>query len=159
MSGDSTSVRNLVLKILTPATGGQLSFVVRTNEVITGMTPTAPNVTPLWMTHDSSKTADGSLLKRLIMVHFQPGLTVAEKQAAIDTVQGTVVGGGPLGSPDQGLYYIKVPWATTPALLDSAEKVLNTKPAIKRTILVFFLTAPGRRAKRQSQWLPDMESY
>lgn len=46
---------------------------------------------PNRFSHDTSLTADRSKVKRVLVVSFKTGTSTAVRQAAIDTVQGTVV--------------------------------------------------------------------
>ena len=144
--GDSTIARTLRFKVTSPVTSGQLAFGIQTNEVIVGMPATAPNVRPAWPSHDSSKTFDGLSIKRVLLINFRAGTAVSEKQAAIDVVQGSVVGGSPwITDAAQGLYFVRVPWATTLQMLDSASKVLRSNAAIASATPESFLVLPGRR--------------
>lgn len=151
-AGDSTSVRTLTTKVLSPVTAGELHFKLRTNEIIVGFPATVPTVKPKWFFDDSSRTADHSKLKRVLIVAFATGTSIAARQAALDTVQGTVVGGSPLpgvGPSDEGRYFVRVPWATTPQLLDSAKRLLKTKAIVKYALGYMFLILDGRRPNDQ----------
>ena len=69
--GDSTSVKQMKIKVSTPVTSGQLLFKITTNEVIVGMPALAPNLEPPWFRHDSSRTAgDSAALKRVLAVEL-----------------------------------------------------------------------------------------
>ncbi len=144
-NGSSTPARILKFQMLSPVTSGTLSFRMRTNEIIVGFPATAPNVTPGWFYHDSSKTS-GQVVKRALVVSFKAGVTVPEKQAAIDGVQGTVVGGSPLfGAADEGRYLVRVPWATSGRLIDSAARVVMTNPTVRYAGKYWFVVFNGRR--------------
>ena len=146
-AGDSTTVRNLRIKVLSPVTAGEIHLKLRTNEVIVGFPATVPTVTPRWFYHDSSRTAGGAMLKRVLIVVFVSGTPGAVRQAALDTVQGVVVGGSPLGGvgpADEGHYFVRVPWATTPRLLDSAKRLLKSKPVVEYAASYLFFVLDGR---------------
>jgi hypothetical protein len=145
--GVSTGPISLRIHLASPVIRGQLTFDVRTDEVIVGMPALAPNVEPAWFRHDSSWTAVDSLaLKRVLAVDFVAGATVAQKQAAIDSVQGTVIGGGPwITTPAEGVYYIHVPGAVTLEQLTEASAILERQAYIAsaRPIIRMRPSEPG----------------
>jgi hypothetical protein len=131
-AGDSTSIKQIKIKAASPVTSGQLNFIISTSEVIVGMPALAPNIEPAWFRHDSSFTPDGtSALKRVIAVAFIAGATVPQKQTAVDSVLGSVIGGSPwIDQAEEGVYYIHVPNAITVQGLDSAIVVLKRQASV-----------------------------
>ncbi len=156
-AGDSTTARNFTIKVVSPVSAGELHVKLRTNEIIVGFPATVPNVTPNWFFRDTSLTFNRANVKRVLVVWFRTGTSVVERQGAIDTVQGTVVGGAPMlgaGPADVGRFYIRVPWATTFHLLDSAKKVLMTKGVVDAATTFGFFVLDGRRPSDQGTGTP-----
>ncbi len=161
VAGDSTTARSLTIKLLSPVSAGELHLKLRTNEIIVGFPATVPTVTPNWFFRDTSLTADRSKVKRVLVVAFVAGTSTAMRQAALDTVQGTVVGGSPLGGigpPDEGHYFIRVPWATTYQLLDSARRLLETKTVVKYAGPYMRFGLDGRRPNDQGTGSPTWKA-
>jgi len=78
---------------------------------------TAPDSVPnwlrassLWVTNTARVTP--SFVRDLVLVRFTEGATLAERQAAIDLVGGTVVGGVPFYGME-GVYYVQLPTDST----------------------------------------------
>lgn len=160
-TGDSTYAVALKFKILSPVSGGELHFKLQTNEIIVGFPATVPNVTPNWFTHDSSLTPNRSRLKRVLVVAFVPGTSTSARQVALDAVQGTVVGGSPLGGThpaDVGNYFVRVPWATTRELLDSARQVLGANSIVKYAVTYMFFGLDGRRPNDRGTGSPTWKA-
>ena len=72
----------------------------------------APDSVPAWVRADSNLAGPSAHIpvrfrKNLLVVQFQRQATQAERQAAIDLVAGTVVGGG--GGGSGGIYLVRVP--------------------------------------------------
>jgi hypothetical protein len=69
----------------------------------------APDTVPRWFSDDSSYTASQpSYLKGIIGVAFHPNTSQEHRQAAIDSVEGRVVGGWRLTPGSDGLYAVQV---------------------------------------------------
>ena len=88
-------------------------------------------VEPAWFKDDSSylDRSAGGWLKRVIMVAFDSNATQAERQAALDSVGGIVVGGVRLDA-SYGFYYIYVPSASTAQALLAAMDILDRQPKV-----------------------------
>lgn len=93
---------------------GLLGLEIRAATVTTVFPSTAPDSTPANFYDETNLVSipqrlDGVLfVKDAIEVLFPPSVTAAQRQAAITSVQGTVVGGIRLG-PTDGIYLVKVP--------------------------------------------------
>ncbi|NOT06915.1 MAG: hypothetical protein HOP28_01790 [Gemmatimonadales bacterium] len=154
-SGDSTATKQIKIKAASPVTGGQLRFLIATDEVIVGMSASAPKVRPVWFNHDSSYTSgtDAPTLKRALVVTYVAGATVQQKQAAIDSIQGTVIGGAPWeGAADQGMYFVGVPTATTIAALQAAVTILSRQPVVRLASLILASVPHGARPDDGPGW-------
>ena len=94
----------------------------------------APSSAPasLWQpenyVRDSTRTR-GTYLKDIAVVLFRPNATQAERQAAVDSVAGHVVGGRPFRGGD-GYYFLRVPGNGDPRVLFEALRVLKGLPQV-----------------------------
>lgn len=152
--GDSTSAKTLQITLANPGSQARLNFSVTAEMTPAGVPPTAPNSRPAWFGKDSSWTAGDSVaLKRALAVDFVPGATVAQKQGAIDSVQGVVIGGRPwITAPAEGTYYISVPNATTFAQLMVAVAILRRQSSVKNAYPLFRVVPSGRRPSDTTTW-------
>jgi len=111
----------------TPGGQARLKFGV-TGDTIGRVPAVPPDTLPAWFANDSSYLDGGSgPQKRVIVLQFAPSATQAQRQAAVDAVSGTVVGGSRMGASD-GFYAVYVPGAVTLEGLDSAIVVLKHQP-------------------------------
>jgi hypothetical protein len=115
---------------------------------------TAPNSRPSSFSEDSSlTTSEAVAVKRVLAVEFVAGATVAEKQAAIDSVRGSVIGGAPwITAPDQGTYFVLVPNATTVSSLEAAIAVLERQAKVRSAHLLLKVVPQGRRPDAALMW-------
>ncbi|MFL5384757.1 MAG: S8 family peptidase [Longimicrobiaceae bacterium] len=71
----------------------------------------------------------GQYLRRVVAVMFNPGATLAERQAALDQVKGKVIGGSP--APEgEGIYYIQIAGDSTAYPLLDARATLESLPQV-----------------------------
>jgi hypothetical protein len=126
--GDSTKVYEPSLKVDEPVQSARLTFEVLA-ESPSQVPAVAPDSEPAWFLDDSSYTSD-RILKRVLTVDFDAAASVAMRQAAIDSISATVIGGYHYVQGDQGTYYIGVPSATTPQALRAAIQVLRRQSQV-----------------------------
>ena len=93
-----------------------------------GLINSLPNVTD---------SANRTLKSQIVLVEFREGTSQLLRQAAVDEVSGQVIGGMrvPIG---EGLYYLRIPTATTASRLHDAYEVLQALPQVG---IVYFLDA------------------
>lgn len=94
-----------------------------------------PDSEPSWLYADSNLTSDPRLAWRFvrgtIMLRFKPGTAQLERQTAIDTIRGRVVGGIRFrGRSGDGLYIVQVPAGESNAALFEAIALLNRLPQV-----------------------------
>jgi hypothetical protein len=104
----------------------------------------APDTEPAWFADDSSY-APQLTLKRVAQVAFIPGTSRSQRQAAIDSVGGSVIGGYHIPGDIEGTYYILVPSATTDTALVSALQKLTRQPGVKYAEFHLRLKPGGHR--------------
>jgi subtilisin family serine protease len=93
----------------------------------------APDTIPAWVYQpeniDSNTVSiQSSFVKNILIVQFRDGATQAERQAAVDTVRGLVVGGERYQG--EGLYYISVADTTGGAALVAGAALLDSLPQV-----------------------------
>ena len=118
----------------TTADPPRLILAVTTNPV----PPQAPDSVPaaIWAAlHDPTNLTTDSLLgsapfpRNMIMLRFVPGATLQQRQAAIDLIQGTVVGGARVfGNVEY--YFVQIQHDGTTGPLRAAIAALSTLPAV-----------------------------
>lgn len=81
-------------------------------------------------TVSGSPLLDSAYRKDIVIVAFQPTATQAQRQAAIDSIGGQVVGGHRDKDGVDGYYYVRITGGTTAALL-SAVTVLHRQPQVQ----------------------------
>jgi hypothetical protein len=93
----------------------------------------APDSEPSWLYDDTNVVhASGwpdAFVTDLAVVLFAPGATQVQRQAAVDTVKGSVVGGLRLNGID-GFYLVALPHAPTQETLRRAISTLKTMPGV-----------------------------
>ncbi len=94
-----------------------------------------PDSEPSWLYADSNVARDPRLAWRFvrgtIMLRFKPGTARSERQTAVDTVHGRVVGGIRFrGRPGDGLYIVQLPAGESNAALFDAIALLNGLPQV-----------------------------
>jgi len=97
-----------------------------------------PDSTPRWFADDSSweGAEHHGYLKGILTVIFTPRSTRAEKQAAVDAVQGSVIGGGLVGS-SWGHYYVQIRDRGSGVELTKAIAALKTLPQVQVVSLTY----------------------
>jgi hypothetical protein len=123
------------------------ALVLRTAHSSGGPVPALPpDSVPDWVLADSSIGADG-YTKGVIDVIFTEVSTQAQRQAAIDLVNGLVIGGDPDETGD-GFYIIAIADSGAGVELDSAIAILMTQPVVE-------LAAKQWRGTRPQHLRPD----
>lgn len=93
-----------------------------------------PDSVPAWVYADTnlaqgSEFVSGPFLKSVLIVRFVNGASLGDRQAAIDSVNGEVIGGLRLDGAE-GRYVIRVSDPGTGELLVQAETILNSLPQV-----------------------------
>ena len=65
-----------------------------------------PDTVPAWFRHDTSY--GGGYLKHIVVVRFDSTATTSERQRAVESVCGRVVGGWHLAGPGEDLYAVQL---------------------------------------------------
>jgi hypothetical protein len=120
-----------------PLTVNSFSFVVKvfTSRPSDPKVPAAsPDSLPAGLYSDANVASNlnglaGMYVRDLVTVVFQPGATLEERQAALDQVGGTTVGGERMPYGD-GEYYVRVPVDSTAETIVASVDRLNTLPQI-----------------------------
>ena len=84
----------------------------------------------------------GPFIKNVVLVLFLPAAPQHERQAAIDSVQGTVIGGVRL-SPRDGLYVVSLPHDPSQERVFRAARVLTRLPGVT-SALPDYVFVPSR---------------
>jgi hypothetical protein len=95
----------------------------------------SPDSEPAWLTADSSVSQSG-YWKRVVLVLFRASASQAQRQAAIDRIGGSVVGGIRGVGPD-GFYIVYVPQAETSVALGEAIARLKGLPQVELASLAW----------------------
>jgi hypothetical protein len=116
----------------------------------------APDTLPSWVyaptNQDSNTTAlPGVFLKNVVIVEFKPSATPSQRQAAVDSVNGTIVGGVP-SIAGEGHYYLQVPDSTQGGGLISAVQKLASLPQVQLATYEFDVTPMYRKPKDDANW-------
>jgi hypothetical protein len=149
-AGDSTSVRTILFRIDAPVTKGQFAFTIN-GETANGVPAVAPDSEPAWFAIDSNRTASG-VMKRVLDLRFLAGATPEQKQAAVDSVGGIVVGGYHLSNDPVGVYIIHMPTVTTDSGLLARRLVLRRQPGVEWAHFVGGGKPSGLRPNDGSGW-------
>jgi hypothetical protein len=88
----------------------------------------SPDSEPAWLAADSALSQSG-YWKRIVLVSFRASATQGQRQAAIDRIGGSVVGGIRGVGPD-GFYIVYIPKAETSVALGEAIARLKTLPQV-----------------------------
>ncbi|HEV8356193.1 MAG TPA: S8 family serine peptidase, partial [Gemmatimonadales bacterium] len=155
-AGDSTVAKTLTIRFAKPATHAKLALVFDGMAVVVNLVPAvAPDTVPAWVYDDSSYArSGGGFLRRMLTVLFKVTATQAERQAAVDRINGVVVGGRAL-PPEDGPYWVKVPWDPTAEQLDSLATVLKGLPQVEAAGLIRRDRGAGRRPDDGPLWAPE----
>jgi len=95
----------------------------------------APDTIPTWVYADSNVAAQGSVniggpfVKRIVVVMFHPNATQQQKQTAIDSIHGVVVGGRSAGVTN-GFYLVRVNDPGDGSILLAAAATLRALPFV-----------------------------
>lgn len=134
-SGTATASRMLVFRIDPPTTEGAFEFNILYEQDTLSFPAVAPDSTPAWFQDDSSWAATG-MLRRVLMVNFEDGSSLAARKAAMDSIGGVVVGGLRPRPEWMGWYYIRVDSAVTEADLLILIEKLERQPGVHSAMLV-----------------------
>lgn len=94
--------------------------------------PEPPDTVPAWFQDDSSFSESGSgTLKHIIVLRFQPGTPLPDRQAAINHVCGQVVGGWASEFPERRAYAVRVPDGGDERRLDELINELRNLPQVR----------------------------
>lgn len=96
----------------------------------------APDTVPAGLFDESnirgtSACVTGPLVRGIVVLTFREGATQAERQEAIDGIQGEVIGGRHRGS-GEGYYYVRVEDDEDGQVLCQAFEHLNALPQVRR---------------------------
>lgn len=106
----------------------------------------APDHQPQWISDQSNwvknlRHISSRFVKDIVVVRFRAGASQAERQQAIDRIDGTVIGGMPFVSIE-GVYYVRIPPDSTNENVFKAIGVLNSLPQIQNA-LPYLITDDG----------------
>ncbi len=110
----------------------------------------APDSTPAWFAEDANWNQYESL-ERVAEVRFRREASRSQRQAAIDSVGGLVVGGLRRPSAVEGIYYVLIPGAVGEDALLTALEVLTRQAGVDRAGL-HLRTRPGGRFESRANW-------
>ena len=96
--------------------------------------PIAPDTIPDWVYEDeniisNSPLMPGKFLRTIVVIGFQMDATQAERQAAVDAINGTVIGGRRWYRTD-GDYFVQIQDDGTARPLFEALETLNALPQV-----------------------------
>ncbi len=127
--GDSTVLDTLQFNVQSPVTQTRFSFVASATTPPTFTVPALPpDSIPSWVLADTS-IDNNRYTKRVIDVLFKSTATQADRQAAIDLVGGTIIGGLPDETGD-GYYIVQIADDGSGAQLDAAITQLVALPTV-----------------------------
>lgn len=151
-AGDSTVAKTVTIRFVKPATHAKLALAFDGMAVVVNpVAAVAPDSTPAWFADDSS-WVNGAALKGVLGVRFSDSATSSQRQAAIDSVAGQVIGGSHFDTSDPGLYFIRVPGGTTIRGLDSLAKIVRRQPGVLMSIGVNRVGPAGRTPRDSQPW-------
>jgi len=147
---DSTSLDTLEFNVQSPVTQARFTFQPTANTASVPAIP--PDGVPAWFYDDSSYTNNGlGFQKRVIGVKFRSGATQSERQAAVDAVGGSVIGGR-RASIGEGFYHLLIADNGTGAQLTQAIQTLQALPQVEIAFLNYLFKASSRRPDDGSGW-------
>ena len=116
----------------------------------------APSTLPSWVyaatNLDSNTVAlPGAFLKNIVIVEFKPSATLSQRQAAVASVNGAVVGGVP-GSASEGHYYLSVPDSNRGEGLIAAVRKLESLPQVQLATYEFDVIPAFRLPRENATW-------
>lgn len=127
-ANDSTAAKTLTFNVQSPATKIRLTFATPTTT--SGVPALPPDSLPAWVQADSSLDPVSHATKNIVVVLFKPGTSQAQRQTAIDSIHGRVVGGLPEIAGGDGVYYVFVQDDGTGSVLNAAVQLLWTLPQV-----------------------------
>lgn len=152
MSDSAKLGLSLLIYAVTACGGGRLSGIPprQSNEQqgpASHLVPAvSPDTQPAWIYDDTSivtaPNRPGPFIKNLVLVLFSPNAPQEQRQAAIDSVKGVVVGGVRLNSRD-GLYLVALRDDPTQAFLFRALGILAGMPGVS-SALPDYVFVPSR---------------
>jgi len=112
--------------------------------------PTVPHTVPAWVYAPANLASDTGAsydyYADVIIVGFKATATQADRQAAIDSINGTVVGGQPM-PPGEGFYFVRLEAARRLEPLTRAVTKLWSLPQVASASLVTPLEEQFRRPR------------
>jgi Subtilase family len=134
-TNDSTPPRRWELNV--PVQADAFSFTLKVFTARPGepkVPPASPDSLPADLYADANVATDlngltGTYVRNMATVLFEPGATLEERQAALDQVRGTTIGGERMPYGD-GVYYVRLPADSTARAIVSAVDLLNTLPQV-----------------------------
>jgi hypothetical protein len=147
-AGDSTIVDTIKIGFVSPAKEAKLTFGLDATTV-NPVPAVAPDSTPAWFNDDSSYV-DRTAIKGVLAIRFADSATSGQRQAAVDSVAGTIIGGLHLDANDRGFYYVRVLGGRTIQSLDSLAKIVRRQPGVSGAIFLT-RTKPMMRLPTDSQ--------
>jgi hypothetical protein len=129
---------------------GQLvpSSILRPHCTAIAMQP--PDSSPSWLADDSSYFTDVPFAKGVVQVMFRTGTSTAQRQAALDLIGGTVIGGINF-DPHEGAYIIRIPGSDRESL-ERALTALESLPQVETASEVTKVSADYREPNDGSGW-------
>lgn len=129
--GDSTVLDTIQFNVQSPVTQARFAFVISATMPPPLVPIIPPDSQPAWFKDDSSYTDAGAgYLKRVVTVLFQPGATQSQRQAAVNAVNGSVIGGLPI-SGGEGYYDLLIQDDGSGTQLQQAIQLLKSLPQVK----------------------------
>ena len=115
-----------------------------------------PDSVPAWVYADSNLSSrtefvSGEFYKGVLMVRFHSGASLADRESAIASVNGEVIGGWPMVGTE-GRYLIRVPDPGTGENLVEAESLLNSLPQVAVASLEVLIYPLYRRPADGAGW-------
>jgi hypothetical protein len=153
-TGDSTAAKNIYIKLESPAADAKVALGVEAMAE-GGFPAGAPDSTPVWFSHDTSYTNGGrGFLRGVIGVSFKAGTTPSQKNAAIASVGGAVIGGRGGDSGWDGVYYLRIADSGGGVQLQAAVDALKARSEILVATLIHPIVPFARRPDDGNSWKP-----
>lgn len=158
--GDTTPADTLVFSIHPPLAQARLVFDHEAEASMPTVPLQAPTFKPGWFGDDSSWTDGGEILKRVLSVAFLPGTPQVQREAAIASVRGEVVGGsGRDQDGREGSYYVLIRWAFEVDSLARAIAILEAQPGVDFAVVLSRVRTLGRHPNDGVGWKPKDWSF